>query len=119
MPTQALAPTTAAGTSSDIAVTSPNKTVALYRAIDDGLELEGPATDALLLESGDKFLLEQQAGDVVDIHDKFPILLKDPNGAYNPTHLSLRSYRMFQELGPGTWQVQKPETAAAVGIQYD
>jgi hypothetical protein len=119
MPTAALAPTKAAGSTSDIAVTSPNKTVALYQALNDAIQLE-ESIDQLLLESGDLLLLESQAGDAFgDITKHFPIFLKDPLGGYNRTHLQLTSAEPFISLPAGTWQVQKPATDEAVGIQYD
>ena len=119
MPTQSLAPTTAEGTSADIAVTTPNKTDALYQAENDAIQLE-ETIDQLLLETGDLLLLESQVGDAFgDITKHFPIFLKDPLGGYNRTHLQLTSAEPFVSLPAGTWQVRKPATDEAVGIQYD
>jgi hypothetical protein len=119
MPTQSLAPVTAAGTSGDIAVTAPNnKTVALYRALDDGLQLEQNKF-SLLLENGDLLLLEAQAGDTIEPGVAFPIYLKDPGGEYNKTHLQLSSELPLINLPAGTWQVRKPATTAKIGVQYD
>jgi hypothetical protein len=113
MPTQSLAPVTAAGTSGDIAVTAPNnKTVALYRALDDGLQLEQNKF-SLLLENGDLLLLEAQAGDTIEPGVAFPIYLK------NKTHLQLSSELPLINLPAGTWQVRKPATTAKIGVQYD
>lgn len=118
MPTQVLAPGTTAGVSSDIVVTTPNKTVALYRPIDDYIMLEdnsGP----LLMEDGNELLLETQSGDAIPFRDMLEIMIKDPNGAYNPTGMWLRSYEPFKELGPGTWQVRRPVTSIPIGVQVD
>ena len=119
MPTEILAPGTSAASSSDVVVTTPNKTVALYRALDDGLLLEDASVLELLLEDDTTLLLEQQAGDTVSLYDEFPIYLKDPLGGYNPAGISLRSYEPFKELGPGTWQVRRLGTTAEVGVQVD
>jgi hypothetical protein len=119
MPASVLSPGTTAASSSDIVVTTPNKTVALYRSLDDGLLLEGGVTDELLIQDGTSLLLEQQAGDAVSLYDEFPIYIKDPLGGYNPAGISLRSYEPFKELGPGTWQVRRLGTTAEVGVQVD
>jgi hypothetical protein len=120
MPSSALAPTTAAASSNDITVAAPNTgTVALYRALDDGIQLEQNIF-VLLLESGDTLLLESQAGEEYNVPtDYFPIYLKDPLGGYNPTHWQLTAQKPVISLPVGVWQVRKSATDTAVGIQYD
>ena len=120
MPSSALAPTTAAASSNDITVAAPNTgTVALYRALDDGIQLE-ETIDSLLLESGDLLLLETQAGEEYSVAtDYFPIYIKDPLGGYNPTHWQLTAQQPVISLPVGVWQVRKSATDIAVGVQYD
>lgn len=118
MPAQVLAPGVTAAVSSDIVVTTPNKTIAMYRSIDDYIMLEdnsGP----LLQESGDELLLETQGGDSMPYNDHLEIMIKDPNGAYNSTGMWLRSTEPFKELGPGTWQVRRPVVSIPIGVQVD
>lgn len=121
MPTSAMTPTTAAASSSDITVAAPNTgTVALYRALDDGLQLEETIFELLLETGTDKLLLEAQAGEEYSVStDYFPIYIKDPLGGYNPTHWQLTAQQPVISLPVGVWQVRKSATDIAVGIQYD
>jgi hypothetical protein len=124
MPTEILAPTTAAGASSDVVVADGStKTVSLYTSLDDNLLLpDGPPTwngNFLLPDGSSLLLLPSQVGDVVGPSEFFEITYKDPLAVYNPSGMFLRGTEPFKTLGPGTWQVKKPVTQALVGLQYN
>lgn len=118
MPSQVLAAGTTAASSSDITVTSYT-TVALFRPIDDNLILEEDPDADLLLEDGSILLLEEQGGDSIAISDYLEIKIKDPNGAYNPTGIFLKSHQPAMILGPGVWRVDRPVTTTPIGVQTD
>ncbi len=123
MVTQVLAPTTSAAVASDVTVTTGStNTVALYGSVDDNLKLsaDGPLYGNLLLVDGvSVLLLAVQAGDVIPHDLVCNINLKDPIGEYHHSGLILKGSHPFQELGPGIWQVKKPETSIKIGVQSE
>ena len=119
MVAQVLAPTTAAGTSSDVTVAAGStNTVALYGTVDDNLKLVAGG-DLLLVDGVSKLLLVAQSGDVIPSGVTCKINLKDPIGEYRHSGLILRGSIPFQELGPGIWQVEKPVTSIKIGVQSE
>ncbi len=123
MVTQVLAPTTSAAKSSDVTVAvGSTNTVALYGSIDDNLKLsaDGPLYgDLLLVDGASVLLLAVQAGDVIPHDVVANINLKDPIGEFHHSGLILKGSKLFQELGPGIWQVEKFETSVKIGAQSE
>ncbi len=122
MPSEILAPGKTVGVSSDVAIAAGSTgTVALYTALNDHLELpQANGGGAFLLPDGvSTLLLPNQVGGDIPHTLRFPINLKDPLGSYQPSGLQLRSTEPFKELGPGTWQVARPVTTVAIGVQKD
>ena len=119
MVAQVLAPATAAGVSSDVTIAAGStNTVALYGAVDDNLSLV-QAGDLLLVDGVSKLLLVAQSGDNIPSGLVCEIKLKDPIGEYHYAGLILRNDTPFQTLGPGIWQVVKPETSIKIGVQSE
>ena len=119
MPSEILAPGKSAAVSSDVTIAaSATGTVAIYTALNDKFDL--PSGGSLLLPDGVSFFLlpDQKGGDIP--HDlRFPINLKDPLGTYGPSGLQLTGSGPFKTLGPGVWQVARPELDISMGIQSD
>ncbi len=93
MPTQVLAPTTSAGTSGDITVTSA-----------------APVTVGLFSAGGGAI-----AANVVA-----PITRKNPSGTYNQTGEALSGAATNATItGAGVYRVEKPITDSAIGILTD
>lgn len=124
MVTEVLTPTALAGSSSDITIAAGStNTVAIF---------QGDSLDNLLLPSGtDNFLLPagagsflilgagSQASKVMTKKDYALIELKDPDGIYFDSGMSLRHNARFKTLGPGVWRVTKPVTPREFGIQSE
>ncbi len=123
MVTQVLAPTTSAGESSDVTVAvGSTNTVALYGSVDDNLKLSAIGSlfgDLLLVDGVSVLLLAAQAGDVIPHDLVCNINLKDPIGEYHHSGLILKGSIPFKTLGPGIWQVKKPETSIKIGVQSE
>ncbi len=119
MPSEILAPAKTAAVSSDVTIAaSATGTVAIYTAFNDYLHL--PLGGHLLLPDGTSFFLlpDQTGGDIPsDVY--FPINLKDPLGSYGPSGMQLTGNKPFKTLGPGVWQVARPELDISMGIQSD
>ena len=123
MASEILAPTTAAGNSTDVTIAAGStNTVALFSSDDDNLKLSAIGTlhgDLLLVDGVSVLLLAVQIGDAIP-HDVFcKINLKDPSGGYRHSGLTLKGSNPFETLGPGIWQVEKPETSVKIGVQSE
>ncbi len=123
MVTEVLAPKTAADVSSDVTVAAGStNTVALYGSVDDNLKLSAVGSlhgDLLLVDGVSVLLLAVQGGDVIPHDVVCNINLKDPAGEYRHSGLILKGSIPFETLGPGIWQVEKPETSVKIGVQSE
>jgi stage V sporulation protein SpoVS len=115
-----LAPSTAAGNSSEVTVAAGStNTLAMY---------QGSAVDNFILPTGDNFLLPggvdlllmpAQFGIQLSKNDWGAIQLKDPDGEFFDSGMSLRHNGRFKTVGPGVWRIRKPATSEEVGFQSE
>lgn len=121
MPTQILAPTALAGTSTDVTVVAGStNTVAMFQGLAVEIFLLPNGVDAFLLPGGtDNLLLPQQIDNVLDKREYASIQLKDPDGGYFDSGMYLRHNALFKTLGPGVWRIKKPATYREVGFQSE
>lgn len=124
MVTQVMEPTALAGTSSDITIAAGStNTVAMFVGDSlDNLKLPNGIDDFLLPAGAGSFLLLpdlSQSDKQMTKSDYATIQLKDPDGAYFDSGMSLRHNARFKTLGPGIWRLSKPVTPREFGFQSE
>lgn len=124
MVTEILEPTALAGTSSDVTVTAGStNTVAIFQGVSmDNLLLPNGVDNFLLPAGAGSFLLlpsANQASKKLNKSDWGDIQLKDPDGEYFSSGLTLRHNARFKTLGPGVWRLVKTATPREFGFQSE
>jgi hypothetical protein len=120
MTTQILEPTALAGTSTDVTIAAGStNTVAMFQGISaDNLKLPDGISD-FLLPAGDFLLFTNQSDGTLDKNDWAHIQLKDPDGEYFNSGMTLRHTGLFKTLGPGVWRLSKATTKHEFGFQSE
>jgi hypothetical protein len=116
-----LTPRQVAGNSTDVTVAvGATNTVAMYQGTSVDNLLLPNGVDNFLLPGGSDFLLLSPQGDnILSKLDWVDIQLKDPDGAYQSSGLTLRHNARWKTLGPGVWRLAKPATPNEVGLQSE
>jgi hypothetical protein len=125
MATLKLEPTLLAGTSAEITVAAGStNTVAIYQGkatLGSNFKLPN-GIDDFLLPGGTDFLLlplANQGSIKLGKKDWGDIQLKNPEGTYESSGLTLRHNARFKTLGPGVWVIVKPATPTEFGFQSE
>lgn len=121
MVTKVLEPTTAAGNSSDITIAAGStNTVAIYQGISaDNLQLPNGIDNFTFPDATSYLLLVPQSDGTLNKNDWADIQLKDPDGEYFSSGLTLRHNALFKTLGPGVWRLVKASSEHEFGFQSE
>ena len=123
MPSQILAPTYLAGSSTDVTIAAGStNTVAIFQGLSvDSLKLPNNIDNFLLPGGTDLLLLPaaNQATGVLGKNDWADIQLKDPDGEYFSSGMTLRHNGVFKTLGPGVWRLVKTASEQEFGFQSE
>ena len=125
MVTQVLEPTALAGTSSEVTIAAGStNTVAIFQGKSaSGSNFKLPnGVDDFLLPGGTDFLLlplANQGSVTLGKKDWADIQLKNPEGTFESSGLTLRHNARFKTLGPGVWVIVKTATPTEFGFQSE
>ena len=122
MPSSILAPSTAAANSSEVTVAAGStNTLGMYQGVSVNNFLLATGDNFLLTGGGSSFLLLSPVNNNIslDKDDWGAIQLKDPDGEFFDSGMSLRHNGRFKTVGPGVWRIRKPATSEEVGFQSE
>ena len=123
MTSQILEPTHLAGESTDVTIAAGStNTVAMFQGISSSNLKLPNGIDDFLLPGGTDFLLfpaANQASGVLGKNDWADIQLKDPDGEYFSSGMTLRHNGRFKTLGPGVWRLVKTASENEFGFQSE